>query len=53
MIAQNETNVQREFVIKLVIAQSHIGILKGGFQYKLSNGAGAIIPYPTFEEKHI
>ena len=33
--------------------QSDIGILKGGFQYKLSNDAGAIIPYPTFEEKHI
>ena len=39
--------------IKLIIAQSHINIVQGGFQFKLNNDACKIIPYPTVEGKHI
>ena len=38
---------------KQIIAQSHISIIQGGFQYKLNNGACTIIPYPTVEVNHI
>ena len=37
--------------IKLIIAQSHISIAKGGFSYKLNNDACTIIPYPAVELK--
>ena len=60
MIAQNEIKVQGVLANKntvsykhIIIAQSHISIIQGGFQYKLNNHACTIIPYPTVEMKHI
>ena len=53
MIAQNKTKVQGELAMKLIIAQSHISIIQGGFHYRLNDGANTIIPYPTVEVKHI
>ena len=40
------------YQIKLIIAQFHVSIIQGGFQYKLNNGACKSIPYPTVEVKH-
>ena len=52
MIALNEINMQRNLANKMIIAESHINI-KGGFYYKLNNGACMTMPYPTVEVKHI
>ena len=51
MIVQNKINVQGGKQIEVIIAQSHISIIQGGFLYKLNNGACTIIPYPTVEVK--